>query len=140
MSIGFYNEDVACPKIRRRATGEWIKGAIKDQGKKTGDISFVFCSDAYLLEINKKYLEHNYFTDIITFDYVEGERVSGDIFISVDRVHENAELFKTSFSDELNRIIIHGVLHLVGFKDKSAEEKKVMTDMEDFYLKILYDN
>lgn len=115
----------------------WIKTTIISEEKIAGDISFIFCSDAYLLEVNKQYLDHDYFTDIITFDYVEGGIISGDIFISCDRVKENAVEFKTGFDNELSRIIIHGVLHLLGYKDKNKKDKLLMTEKEDFYLKVL---
>lgn len=139
MGIYFYNEDVAFPAIKKRSTSGWIKQVIADKGMKSGDISFIFCSDSYLLDVNRKYLDHDYFTDIITFDYVEGNVVSGDIFISVERVIENAGLFGNRVSDELNRIIIHGVLHLLGFKDKTDEDKLFMTKEEDMCLEILND-
>lgn len=139
MGIYFYNEDVAFPAIKKRSTSGWIKQVIADKGMKSGDISFIFCSDSYLLDVNRKYLDHDYFTDIITFDYVEGNVVSGDIFISVERVIENAGLFGNRVSDELNRVIIHGVLHLLGFKDKSDEDKLFMTKEEDMCLEILND-
>jgi rRNA maturation RNase YbeY len=109
---------------------------IGEEKKKTGDISFIFCSDEYLLGINQQYLEHDYYTDIITFDDVSGELISGDIFISVDRVRENAEIYGQSFSDELHRIIIHGVLHLLGYKDKEPDQKEIMTGKEDYYLSV----
>lgn len=139
MGIYFYNEDVAFPAIKKRSTSGWIKQVIAEKGMRSGDISFIFCSDSYLLDVNRKYLDHDYFTDIITFDYVEGDVVSGDIFISVDRVIENAGLFGNRVSDELNRIIIHGVLHLLGFKDKTDEEKLFMTKEEDMCLEMLND-
>jgi len=139
MGIFFYNEDVAFPAIKKRSTSGWIKQVIAEKGMRSGDISFIFCSDSYLLDVNRKYLDHDYFTDIITFDYVEGDVVSGDIFISVDRVIENAGLFGNRVSDELNRIIIHGVLHLLGFKDKTDEEKLFMTKEEDMCLEMLND-
>lgn len=139
MGIYFFTEDVAAPKIRKRVVSAWIRQAINDYAKKLGDISFIFCSDGYLLEVNKKFLEHDYFTDIITFDYVEGQIISGDIFISVERVLDNSKSFGITFADELNRIIIHGVLHLLGFKDKSMEDKTLMTEKEDYYLKLLND-
>jgi rRNA maturation RNase YbeY len=137
MSIQFFVEDVPLPRLLKRRIGNWIKKVILDEGKKSGQISFIFCSDNYLLEVNKKYLNHDYFTDIITFDYVENNVVNGDIFVSVDRVRENAVTFKTTFTDELNRILIHGVLHLLGYKDKTKSDKSVMTDKEDFYLNLL---
>lgn len=140
MGIQFYNEDVPLPKLKKRKSTKWIKLTILSEGKRVGDISFIFCSDNYLLEVNKTYLDHDYFTDIITFDYVEGMLINGDIFISVDRVLENSVEFKTTFEDEMNRILIHGILHLVGYKDKNKKDKLLMTEKEEFYLKLLNDN
>jgi rRNA maturation RNase YbeY len=140
MGIQYFNEDVPLPKLKKRKSTNWIKSTILSEGKRVGDISFIFCSDNYLLEINKSYLDHDYFTDIITFDYVEGTLVSGDIFISVDRVLENSVEFKTTPEDEMNRILIHGVLHLVGYKDKNKKDKLLMTEKENYYLKLLNDN
>lgn len=140
MSIQFFSEDVPFPSLKKRATSSWIKCVIGLEEKSVGDISFIFCSDNYLLDVNRKYLQHDYFTDIITFDYVENSRISGDIFISVDRVKDNSMKFNTSFDDELHRIFIHGVLHLLGYKDKRKEDKKLMTEKEDFYLKVLSDS
>jgi rRNA maturation RNase YbeY len=141
MSIRFYSEDVVFPKkLKRRITAAWLKYVIDFHQKRAGDVSIVFCSDTYLLDVNRKYLEHDYFTDIITFDYVEGDLVCGDIFISVDRVLENAGSFGVSFEEELNRVIAHGILHLLGFKDKEDFDKQVMTGKEDFCLKVLNDN
>lgn len=137
MSIQYFNEDVAFPKLLKRATNKWIKEVIVLEGKRLGDLSFIFCSDNYLLEVNKKYLNHDFFTDIITFDYVENNNVNGDIFISIDRVAENSKVFKTTFENELNRILIHGVLHLLGYKDKTKKDKSIMTGKEDFYLNLL---
>lgn len=137
MSINYCTEDVSSPKLPKRRITNWIKETISLEGKTTGDISFIFCSDNYLLEVNKQYLDHDYFTDIITFDYVENNVISGDIFISCDRVKENAREFNTGFENELSRIIIHGVLHLLGFKDKSKKDKLLMTEKEDFYLQVL---
>lgn len=137
MSIQYFNEDVPLPKLKKRKSSNWIKHTIQAEGKRVGDISFIFCSDSYLLEVNKSYLNHDYFTDIITFDYVEGFLVSGDIFISVDRVLDNSIEFKTIFEDELNRILIHGILHLLGYKDKDKKDKILMTEKEDLYLKLL---
>ena len=139
MSIRFFNEDVNFPDIRKRVVSAWLKEIISLHDKKVGDISVIFCSDSYLLDVNKQYLEHDYFTDIITFDYVEGNLISGDIFISVDRVLENSALFKVSFLEELHRIIAHGVLHLLGYKDKCDEDKVMMTEKENFSLRLLSD-
>jgi rRNA maturation RNase YbeY len=140
MSINFFNEDVDLPKIKKRNTVAWIKQVIDEHCKKVGDVSFIFCSDTYLLDVNKQYLDHDYFTDVITFDYVEGDVVSGDIFISVDRVEENAKSFSTSFSNELNRVIIHGILHLLRYNDKTDTDKLIMTGKEDLYLNLLNNN
>jgi rRNA maturation RNase YbeY len=140
MSISFYNEDLPLPKLKRRIVGNWLKEVILKEGKRVGDVSFIFCSDEYLLDVNKKFLDHDYYTDVITFDYVEGNIISGDIFISLDRVSENAICLSISFNDELNRIMVHGILHLLGYKDKSDGEKILMTEREDFFLKLLNAN
>lgn len=137
MSIHYFNEDVSLPMVQKRKISRWIKDAISFEGKDCGEISIIFCSDDYLLAINRQYLKHDYFTDIITFDYVEGVTISGDIFISYDRVMENSEKFNSGFADELSRIIIHGVLHLIGYEDKSKKGKLVMTEKENFYLNYL---
>jgi len=137
MSVTYFNEDVPFPKLKRRSTTNWIKETIRLEEKSIGDISFIFCSDDYLLEVNKKYLTHDYYTDIITFDYVEDGIISGDIFISTDRVKENAKLFSTSMENELNRVLVHGVLHLLGYKDKIKKDKTLMTFKENYYLNVL---
>lgn len=140
MSIQYFNEDIAFPKVKKRITSSWVKHVISIEEKRVGDISFIFCSDEYLRDVNRKYLNHDYYTDIITFDNVEGIVINGDIFISVDRVKENSIEFKTSFDNEIHRILIHGVLHLLGYKDKEKRDKKLMTEKEDYYLKLLNDN
>ena len=137
MSIYYHIQDVSAPVFRKRKITQWIKQTIIAETKIPGDISIIFCSDNYLLEVNKKFLNHDYYTDIITFDYVENNIISGDIFISCDRVLENASIFKTEFINELLRIIIHGILHLLGYKDKSEEDKSTMTKKEDIYLQKL---
>ena len=137
MSIQYCSEDVSVPKFQKRKITAWIKKTIVCEEKTPGDISFIFCSDNYLLEVNKQYLNHDYFTDIITFDYVENNLISGDIFISCDRVRENGEEFNTGFENELLRIIIHGVLHLLGYKDKNKKDKLLMTEKENVYLNAL---
>jgi rRNA maturation RNase YbeY len=140
MSVQYFNEDVPFPKLKKRISSNWIKAVIVAEGKIAGDISFIFCSDDYLLEMNKKYLDHDYYTDIITFDYVEDKMINGDIYISIDRVRENATEFSIPFANELNRILIHGILHLLGYKDKAKNDKKIMTEKEDYYLKALSNN
>lgn len=102
-----------------------------------GELNYIFCSDKYLLELNKQYLNHDTLTDIITFDYTAHDEVSGDVFISIDRVKENAVIFKQSFQTELNRVLFHGVLHLCGYKDKKSAHQKLMRAKEDFYLNLL---
>ena len=101
-----------------------------------GDISIIFCSDPYILDINQRYLQHDYFTDIITFDYCEGKVLSGDLFISIDTVRENAAEYGASFEEELNRVMVHGLLHLIGYDDHTPEEQKEMRSKEDYYLSI----
>lgn len=140
MSVKYFNEGIAFPKVKKRITSRWIKQVISIEEKRVGDISFIFCSDEYLLDVNRKYLNHDYYTDIITFDDVEGNVINGDIFISVDRVKENSIEFQTSFENEIHRIIIHGVLHLLGYKDKAKKDKKLMTEKEDWYLKLFNDS
>lgn len=112
----------------------WLEHIILSEGKKMGDINYIFCDDEYLLKINQDYLQHDYYTDIITFDYVKGKKISGDIFVSVTRVSENAPLLSKSFEEELHRVMAHGVLHLCGYKDKTETEIKEMRSKEDFYL------
>lgn len=116
---------------------KWLKQIIENKDCKLGTISYILCDDDYLLEINKQFLQHDNYTDIITFDYVENGIVNGDIFISVERVEENASLFQTSKQDELMRVFAHGVLHLLGFKDKTEQEAKQMRQAENESLELL---
>lgn len=111
-----------------------VKYLINKEIKKIGDLSVIFCSDKYLLDINKKYLQHNYYTDIVTFDYVADNIISGDLFISVDRIKDNAAKYSTTMIKELYRVVFHGVLHLVGYNDKTAEEQRIMRMKENYYL------
>ena len=134
MAVHYYTEDCAFVFGNRRKVNRWIGESIAAEGLKRGEISIIFCSDGYLLGINRKHLNHDYFTDIITFDYREGSLVSGDLFISVDTVRSNALQFGVSFEEELRRVVIHGVLHLCGYGDKSPGEAEVMRSKEDFYL------
>ena len=136
MSVKFFTEGVSSPKIKRRIISAWIKEVVSLENKILGNINYVFCSDTYLLEVNRKYLNHDYFTDIITFDYVDNKSISGDIFISIDRVAENSNKYNVSVSDELKRVLVHGVLHLLGFKDKTARQKNEMAKKEDEYLSL----
>ena len=110
---------------------DWISRVILSENKKEGDINYVFCDDEYILEINKQYLDHDYYTDIISFDYCVGNELHGDVFVSIDRVKENATDFDVTFDDELKRVIIHGILHYIGYKDKSEEEELLMRQKEN---------
>ncbi|QBQ39813.1 rRNA maturation RNase YbeY [Sphingobacterium psychroaquaticum] len=134
--ILFFSEDITYVLKNKQKVREWIFATIKAEGfQRIGELNFVFCSDAYLLEINKEYLNHDTYTDIVTFDSSEKEEeISGDIFISVERTAENAAKFNVSETDELHRVIIHGVLHLCGYHDKKGEEKDLMTAKENEYL------
>ncbi|MCI6416192.1 MAG: rRNA maturation RNase YbeY [Bacteroidales bacterium] len=125
------------PLKSRTKIKQWIKQVIEAKGKKTGNITYIFCDDEYLLEVNKQYLQHDYYTDVITFDYVENDLISGDIFISTDRVRENALAFGSSEKEELHRVIIHGALHLLGLKDKSEKEASQMRQAENEALELL---
>ena len=112
----------------------WISETILEEGCIEGEINYIFCSDDYLLKLNQNFLEHDTFTDIISFDYSVGKELHGDIYISVDRVKENAQEFNVVFNDEMSRVIIHGVLHYCGYKDKTLEDEKQMRSKEDYYL------
>ncbi|MFV0521634.1 MAG: rRNA maturation RNase YbeY [Mangrovibacterium sp.] len=134
MAILFHFEDVKTFTLERRKIKSWIKLAVEEENYSLSDVNFIFCSDDYLLDVNRQYLDHDYYTDIITFDYVEDKKVAGDIFVSTDRVFENAKTFNVSFNIELRRMLIHGILHLLTYKDKEPKDKKLMTEKEDYYL------
>lgn len=119
------------PALEKQKVNKWIKDVAADYGKKVGDVAYLFCTDERILEVNKQYLEHDYFTDIITFDYSERNIISGDIFISLETVKSNSEEFGVSFDEELHRIIIHGILHLCGQDDKTPELRQEMTNKEN---------
>lgn len=138
MQINFFFEDVSEFNFSELIP-KWIEKTILNEEKVLGEINVIFCSDKYLLKMNKEHLNHDYYTDIITFDYCQQDIVSGDLFISVDRVGDNAKQFKVSFNDELMRVVIHGVLHLLTYNDRSDEEQKIMTEKENFYLKRIKD-
>ena len=121
------------PANKSRIT-EWLNKSVQHQKKSIGNISIVFCSDEHLLQINKQYLNHNYFTDIITFDYSTNNVISGDLFVSIDRLRDNAANLEINLQLEVRRVLVHGVLHLCGYNDKSPADKKLMTAKEDFYL------
>jgi len=129
--MDFFSEDIDYLPDDQDQLARWIASVIEDEGKIPAAVSFIFCSDDYLLKMNIEHLGHDYYTDIITFDYCEGPVISGDLFISVDRVRENAADLKVTFDDELHRVMIHGVLHLLGYGDKTNEDAQHMRAMED---------
>lgn len=135
--VCYFSEDTSFSFNRRRVTSSWLREVCLREGKILKDVNIIFCSDTYLLDINRKFLNHNYFTDIITFDYCVDSCISGDLFISVDSVRENSIFYNTLFDNELNRVIVHGILHLVGFDDHTEEEVTVMRGKEDCYLSLL---
>ena len=137
-SISFHNESVNNKTPSKRLLKAWIKEFVSNHGKKVGELAFVFCSDEKILEINQNFLQHDYYTDIITFDYSEGEVISGDIFISVERVLENAASHQVDYNTELLRVISHGVLHLIGFQDKEEKKKVEMTRNEDLCMSLFF--
>ena len=137
-NISFHSEGVNTKTPSKRLLKAWIKEFVSNHGKKVGELAFIFCSDEKILEVNQNFLQHDYYTDIITFDYCEGEVVSGDIFISVERVAENATFHNIEYNTELLRVLAHGVLHLIGFQDKSPKKKKEMTENEDLYISLFF--
>lgn len=134
--VSYSLEDIKFEFKHKRLNNAWLKMVAEREVKKLGNICIIFCSDNYILDVNIKFLGHDYFTDIITFDYCEGNVLSGDLFISIDSVRENAEYYKTEFSDELNRVIVHGLLHLIGYDDHTDDEQKVMREKENYYLEL----
>lgn len=137
MAIFYYSEEIELPAINQDAVSGWVRKVAETHGKKTGDISYIFCSDEKILEVNRQYLQHDYYTDIITFDYTSGNKISGDLFISLDTVKTNAEKFNTEYNEELHRTIIHGILHLCGINDKGPGEREIMEENENKALAIL---
>ena len=129
--ISFQNQNISFSVDKPLRIKRWIKKSIRYYDKRVGEITYIFTDDKSLIEINKQFLNHNFFTDVITFDYCENDIISGDIFISIDRINENSQLFNTLFYEELLRVLIHGVLHLVGFNDHSEQEKHQMRKQEN---------
>ena len=127
----YQTEDIAMPQIKKRETTEWVKQVAAYYGKKVGEIAYIFCSDEKILEVNRQYLEHDYYTDIITFDYCEDDVISGDLFISLDTVRSNSEMVGATYEQELHRVIIHGILHLCGINDKGEGEREIMEACEN---------
>ena len=135
--VRYFFEDTSFNFKPKALTKLWLRTVAGSESRNLGNVNIIFCSDNYILDINMKYLQHDYFTDIITFDYCEKNTLSGDLFISVDSVRENALLYGApSFEDELNRVIVHGLLHLIGYDDHSDEQVAVMRQKENYYLEL----
>ena len=136
--ISYQTEGVPMPDIKRREVTEWVKAVAQSYGKRVGEVAYIFCDDEKILEVNRQYLQHDYYTDIITFDYTEGDRISGDLFISLDTVRTNADQFAAGdYRRELHRVIIHGILHLCGINDKGPGEREQMEVAENRALALL---
>ena len=131
-----FTEDIKFVLKDKLANNRWLKMVAGSEIRTIGDINIIFCSDNYILDVNVKYLQHDYFTDIITFDYCEGKKLSGDLFISIDSVRENALEYGVEFDEELHRVMVHGLLHLIGYDDHTPEEEKLIHEKEDYYLKL----
>ena len=129
--ITYQTDGIRMPNIKKRETTAWIRRVADTYGKKVGDVNYIFCNDERILEVNREYLQHDYYTDIITFDYTEGNTISGDLFISLDTVKTNSEQFCTEYDEELHRTIIHGILHLCGINDKGPGEREIMEAAEN---------
>ena len=129
--ITYSSENVKFPAIKRRETTAWIKKVAATYGKKIGEVGYLFCDDEHILEVNREYLGHDYYTDIITFDYCEDEVLNGDLVISLDTVRTNAEIFNKPYDEELHRVIIHGILHVCGINDKGPGEREIMEAAEN---------
>lgn len=130
--IQFFYEN--SPETVNPAYKTWLEDIILSEDKKLGEINYIFCDDEYLLKVNQDYLQHDYYTDIITFDYVKGKTISGEIFVSLQRISDNASTLSKEYEEELRRVLAHGILHLSGYKDKTREEEQLMRSKEDFYL------
>ena len=139
MAVSFHSENVNFPPIKKRTTAKWIRIVAENDGRHLGEISYLFCDDAKILEINRQYLQHDFYTDIITFDYSENNIISGDISISLDTVRSNSQKYQTEYIEELNRVIIHGILHLCGLNDYSKAEQERMRRAENSALLLLRD-
>lgn len=135
--ISYNTINIKMPDISHRKTTAWVRAVAASYNKRVGEVAYVFCDDEKILEVNRQYLKHDYYTDIITFDYCEGDVLSGDLFISLDTVRTNAEQFGKTYDDELHRVIIHGILHLVGINDKGPGEREIMEAAENKALALL---
>lgn len=134
--ITYTNEGIRMPNIKKRDTTAWIRAVAAQYGKRVGDVGYLFCNDEKILEVNREYLGHDYYTDIITFDYTEEDTLNGDIVISLDTVRSNAEKFEKAYDEELHRVIIHGILHLCGINDKGKGEREIMEAAENRALEL----
>ena len=134
--VRYFFEDIKFEYKNRQFNNRWLKMVSESEICRLGDINIIFCSDPYILGINLQYLGHDYFTDIITFDYSEKPVISGDLFISVDSVRENAAFYRTEFNEELHRVIVHGILHLIGYDDHTDADTAVMRQKENYYLQM----
>ena len=134
--VSYYTQDIDFTFKNKAANNQWLKVVAESEILRLGQISIIFCSDTYILDINMKYLQHDYFTDIITFDYCKGDKLSGDLFISIDSVNENARIYDVDFQEELYRVIVHGILHLIGYDDHTKAQKAQMKAKEDYYLSL----
>ena len=139
MAVSFYTEGVDLPAINKTNIRNWVKQVAEIHNMRVGEISYIFCDDEKILEVNKQYLQHDYYTDIITFDYTEGNKIAGDLFISLDTVKTNAEQFGQEYNTELHRVIIHGILHLCGINDKGPGEREIMEAEENKALALIND-
>lgn len=133
--IQFFFEDIDPVELNPKIP-DWLNDLLITEGKKPGAITYIICSDQYLLKVNQDYLQHDYYTDIITFDYVRGKIISGDIFVSLPRIQDNSESVGTTFEEEFRRVLAHGLLHLCGYKDKTLEQQEIMRQRENFYLNL----
>ena len=134
--IRYFQEDIRFELKQKMQNNRWLKMVAGSEMRRIGAVNIIFCSDNYILDVNMRYLQHDYFTDIITFDYCEKDVLSGDLFISIDSVRENAQFYGTEFADELNRVMVHGVLHLIGYDDHSEADIAVMRQKENYYLEM----
>ncbi len=133
-----FNYEIDFELMNADRISKWLSSVISSEKFREGDINYIFCDDEYLLELNMEFLNHETYTDIISFDYKVGKELHGDIFVSVERVKENAKEFEVSFDEELNRVLVHGILHYCGYKDKADEDTRVMREREDYYLRLLH--
>lgn len=134
--IRYFSEGIKFDLQGKLANNRWLRFVAEAEVKRIGDVNIIFCSDPYILDVNINYLGHDYYTDIITFDYVEGDVLSGDLFISIDSVRENASFYGAEFPTELRRVMVHGLLHLIGYDDHTPAEQKEMRSKEDYYLSL----